>query len=74
MRAGRDPRCSSPPLATNLDAGEARRVVTNAGGQIDFRFGALSALDLTLSIGGAVAVERGQPARREAMVSLKVLR
>jgi hypothetical protein len=61
-------------LSTNLDAGQARRVVTNSGGQIDFRFGALSALDLTLSIGGAVAVESGQPARREAMVSLKVLR
>jgi hypothetical protein len=61
-------------LSTNLDAPEARRVVTNAGGQIDFRFGALSALDLTLSIGGAVAVERGQAPRREAMVSLKILR
>ena len=61
-------------LSTNLDAPEARRVITNAGGQIDFRFGALSALDLTLSIGGAVAVERGQAPRREAMVSLKILR
>ena len=61
-------------LMTNLDAPEARRVVTNTGGQIDFRFGALSALDLTLSIGGAVAIERGQPSRREAMVSLKILR
>jgi hypothetical protein len=61
-------------LSTNLDAPEARRVVTNTGGQIDFRFGALSALDLTLSIGGAVAVERGQASRREAMVSLKILR
>lgn len=61
-------------LATNLDAPEARRVITNAGGQLDFRFGALSALDLTLSIGGAVALERGQAPRREAMISLKVLR
>ena len=61
-------------LGTNLDAPEARRVVTDAGGQIDFRFGALSALDLTLSIGGAVAVERGQQPRREAMVSLKILK
>ena len=61
-------------LSTNLDAPEARRVVTNTGGQIDFRFGALSALDLTLSIGAAVAIERGQAARREAMVSLKILR
>jgi hypothetical protein len=61
-------------LSTNLDAPEARRVVTNTGGQVDFRFGALSALDLTLSIGGAVAIERGQATRREAMVSLKILR
>jgi hypothetical protein len=61
-------------LWTNLDAPEARRVLTNAGGQIDFRFGALSALDLTLSIGGAVAFERELAPRREAMVSLKILR
>jgi hypothetical protein len=61
-------------LSTNLDAPEARRVVTNAGGQIDFRFGALSALDLTLSVGGAVAVERGRPSHKEAMISLKILR
>jgi hypothetical protein len=61
-------------LATNLDAPSARRVITNAGGQLDFRFGALSALDLTVSVGGAVALERGHAARREAMVSLKILR
>ena len=61
-------------LSTNLDAAAARRVVTNAGGQVDVRFGALSALDLTLSIGGAVAVERGAAPRRELMVSLKILR
>jgi len=61
-------------LSTNLDAPEARRVVANAGGQVDFRFGALSALDLTLSIGGAVALERGRAPRREAMISLKILR
>jgi len=53
-------------LSTNLDAPESRRVLTNAGGQIDVRFGALSALDLTLSIGGAVALERGRAMRREA--------
>ena len=61
-------------LSTNLDAPDGRRVVVDTGGQIDFRFGALSSLDLTLSIGGAVAIERGQAARREAMVSLKILR
>ncbi len=61
-------------LSTNLDARAARRVLGNAGGQVDIRVGALSALDLTLSIGGAVAFERGRGARREAMVSLKILR
>jgi hypothetical protein len=61
-------------LSTNLDAPQARRVVTGTGGQIDFRFGALSALQVTMSIGGAVAMERGQTPRREAMVSLKILR
>jgi hypothetical protein len=61
-------------LATNVDRSGLRRVATQAGGQLDIRFGALSALDLTLSIGGAVAVERGRPSSREAMVSLKVLR
>ena len=61
-------------LSTNFDAAQVRRVVADTGGQIDFRFGALSSLDLTLSIGCAVAIERGQPSRREAMVSLKILR
>jgi hypothetical protein len=61
-------------LGTNLDAPDARRTVTDAGGQVDLRFGALSVLDLTLSVGGAVAFERGQPPRREAMISLKILR
>jgi hypothetical protein len=61
-------------VATNVDAAPARRVVTNTGAQVDFRFGALSALDLTFSVGAAVAFEREQPARRELMLSLKVLR
>jgi len=61
-------------LGTNLDAADARRTVTNAGGQIDFRFGVLSVLDLTLSVGGAMALERGHAPRREAMISLKILR
>src|SRR5207253_2072198 len=60
-------------LATNLDAPEARHVVTDTGGQIDFRFEALSALELTLSVGGAVAFERDHAPRREAMISLKIL-
>jgi hypothetical protein len=61
-------------LGTNLDSADARRATANVGGQIDLRFGALSVLDLTLSVGGAVAFERDQTPRREAMVSLKILR
>ena len=62
-------------LATDLDAGRGiRRVVTNVGGQLDVRFGALSALELTLSAGGAVAFERDRAPRREAMISLKILK
>jgi len=61
-------------LSTNVDAPSARRVVSNAGAQVDVRFGALSALELTLSAGGAVAFEHGQRPRREAMISLKILR
>ena len=46
----------------------------NVGGQVDFRLGVLSRLDLTLSAGYAVAFENGLKTRNEVMVSLKVLR
>ena len=61
-------------LVTNLDASGIRRTVGDIGGQLDFRLHMLSTLDLTLSVGGAVAYERGAAPRREAMVSLKILR
>jgi hypothetical protein len=61
-------------LVTNLDASSARRTLSNAGGRLDFRFSALSVLDLTLSVGGAIALEAGRAPRHEAMISLKVLR
>jgi len=61
-------------LVTNLEAAGFRRTVGDVGGQLDFRLNLLSTLDLTLSIGGAVAYERGFAPRREAMISLKVLR
>jgi hypothetical protein len=61
-------------LVTNLDSRAARRTVTNTGAQLDFRLNALSTLDLTLSVGGAVAFEHGFPPRREAMISIRVLR
>lgn len=68
------PAVFATALATNVDAGDVRRVVGSLGAQLDFRLTALSNLDLTLSVGGGVVVERGARADREAMVSLKVLR
>ena len=61
-------------LATNLDDATVRRAAVDAGVQLDFQVSLLSVLDLTLSIGGAVALENGHAPRREAMISLKVLR
>ena len=61
-------------LATNVDASDRRRVVSDVGGQIDVRFGALSALELTASFGAAAAFERGVDPRRELFASLKILR
>jgi hypothetical protein len=60
-------------LATNIDAASIRRTTTDAGVQLDFRLTVLSNLDMTLSLGAAVAVD-GNRAHREGMVSLRVLR
>ncbi len=49
----------------------SRRTAANVGAQADIRISALSAMDLTLSFGGAVAFEDGYKARREFMVSLE---
>jgi hypothetical protein len=68
------PSVFASALVTNVDAGTVRRSVGNAGAQLDFRLSALSTLDLTLSVGGAVAFEDGSRPRREAMISLRVLR
>jgi hypothetical protein len=61
-------------LMTNLDASSARRSAADIGGQLDLRVTMLSELDMTLSIGGAVAFDRDSAPRREAMISLKLLR
>jgi hypothetical protein len=61
-------------LITNMDSAGIRRKVSDVGGQLDFRLNMLSTLDLTLSIGGAIAFEPNAAPRREAMISLKVLR
>lgn len=61
-------------LITNLDRSAIRRAAMTAGGQVDFRFTMLSALDLTLSMGAGARTQHGRPARREVMVSLALLK
>ena len=61
-------------LATNLDDSAFRRRAISTGAQFDVRFTVLSNLDMTLSAGAAIAFEHDQPSRRQAMLSLKVLR
>jgi hypothetical protein len=61
-------------LATNLDRTNERRTLGDAGAQLDFRFGLLSTLELTVSTGAAIAFEDGHPPRREAMLSIKILK
>src|SRR5262245_41761008 len=61
-------------LTTNVDSDVFRRTLASLGGQIDLRLTALSNQDLTLSFGAAVALENRFAPRREAMISLKILR
>ncbi len=68
------PALFATAIATNMDSGEARRSAVSLGGQVDIRINVLSNQDMTLSFGGAVALEHRYRPRREAMVSLKVLR
>jgi len=61
-------------LAADVDRRSVRRTLASLGGQVDLRFTVLSNQDMTLSFGAAVALEDRSAPRREAMVSLKVLR
>lgn len=61
-------------LGTNVDVPDARRVLTDIGGQLDFRFGLLSTLELTVSVGAGAAFESGYAPRHEAMFSVKILK
>ena len=61
-------------LLTNMDSAPDRRKAASFGGQLDLRFTVLSALDMTLSFGGAVRTEPGVPSRSEGMISLTVLK
>jgi hypothetical protein len=67
------PAVFATALTTDFDEERFRRTALSLGGQFDVRFTVLSRLDMTLSAGGAVALEAGAAPRREAMVSLKIL-
>jgi hypothetical protein len=62
-------------LVTNIDdPGDVpRSLVANIGGQSDIRFTLLSHLNMTLSLGYAVAFDKDQKPDNEFMFSLKVL-
>ena len=61
-------------LVVNPESAGRRRTVTDTGVQVDFRFGLLSTLDMTVSLGGALAFEDGRAPQREAMLSVKILK
>jgi hypothetical protein len=63
----------STAIGTNLDLPSARREVVDVGAQADVRLMLLIQQPLTFSIGYAGAFEHLQPARRELMISLKIL-
>jgi hypothetical protein len=60
-------------LATNLDDDAFRREAVDGGAQVDFRLVIFSALESTLSVGGAVAKEEGRDVETEFMISLKIM-
>ena len=61
-------------LVTNMDSDLYRTTAANVGGQVDLRFTLLSRLQMTLSLGYAVAFEEDRPYSDEFMFSLKILR
>jgi hypothetical protein len=61
-------------LSVNVEDALRRRTVGSIGSQLDFRLSLLSALDVTVSLGGAVALDERQAPRREGMISVKILR
>ena len=60
-------------LVTNPDDQALRRTVGSVGAQLDIRMVTLTHLNSTLSVGFAVAGERGSPAQSEFMASFKIL-
>ncbi len=67
------PALFSTVLGTDLGDALYRRVIFDAGAQLDFRFIAMARLNMTFSIGGAIAIEKDQRPSHQFMVSLKIL-
>jgi hypothetical protein len=67
------PALFTSALVTNAGNPDFRKTVRNIGSQIDFRFGLLSKLEMTLSMGYAYAFGYSQHKHDEFMVSLKIL-
>ncbi|MEK6571448.1 MAG: hypothetical protein AABZ61_08770, partial [Bacteroidota bacterium] len=63
----------SSGMATNIDDDHERRSLIDFGAQLDFRLVIFSTLESTLSLGYAVAVEKGHQTE-EFMISLKLLK
>ena len=63
----------SSVLSTNLDSPADQTTYANVGAQVDFKIVIFSRLDVTLSVGAALAAERNQRPTKELMISLKIL-
>ncbi|MBZ5640115.1 MAG: hypothetical protein LAO51_15320 [Acidobacteriia bacterium] len=60
-------------IAANPETAGPRRTVKDVGAQTDLRLTVLSRVDVTLSLGYAVALEAGRASRNEFMFSLNLL-
>ena len=67
------PALFATALVTNSDTSALKQDVYNVGAQIDFRFTVLSRMDMTVSIGYAVADGKDIDQSNEFMLSLKIL-
>jgi len=67
------PAIFATALVTNTDTSVLRQDVYNVGAQIDLRFTVLSRMDMTISLGYAVARGKGADQSEEYMISLKIM-
>jgi len=67
------PAIFATALVTNTDSSALKQDTYNVGGQLDLRFTVLSRMDMTLSLGYAIASGRAIDQSEEFMISLKIL-